>query len=221
MAEKQVDLSSSEEEVRSKPVPQQPPNELPPFHEPAVDSGYYDILVLGRPGTGKSSTVDKLLVPNTQGAAQAHSFISKDSVDFNPYGPCTYKLENDDMQRNKGQDENLSAWVLSDDPDEQANSEIRLKNIVFCRQIKGSHWEIDKIRGNNHSEKVYGSTRTCQLLVNNDSNIQVLDTPGFFLPGLFGGVKTEEASNLAIIRQIALLLDCDFVEFFTFFQLTS
>ena len=199
MAEKQVDPSSSGEEVKSKPVPpQQPQNEPPPFPGSAVDSGHHDILVLGRTGTGKSSTVDKLLVPDTQD----YRIISKDPVDFNTYRPHTYKPEKDNEHRSKVQNENLSAWVLSDDPDEQANTEVRLKNVVFSRQIEGSHRQIDQNREDKCYEKVYESSKTCQLLVNDDSNVCVLDTPGFFSPDLIGGAKTAEASNLAIIRQI-------------------
>ena len=212
MAEKQVGFSSDTEEVASKLVPQQPSNEPPPFSEP--DSDHHDILVLGRTGTGKSSTVDKLLVPNTQDTtenSQAHSFTSKHPVDFNPYRPHSYKPqrkrepENEDEHRAKVQHENLSAWVLSDDPDDQANTDVRLKNIVFCRQIEESHQQIDKNREDDCYRKVYGSSRTCQLLTNDDSNIHVLDTPGFFSPDLVGGAKTEEESNLAIIRQIVYI----------------
>ena len=56
--------------------PQHPPlpsNEPPHVADPEADTGYYDFLVLGRAGMGKSSTVDKLMVLNTKLSILEHS----------------------------------------------------------------------------------------------------------------------------------------------------
>ena len=206
-----TDHSSSDEEVRRKPevsMPHEPPNE--PIT--ASETGHFDILVIGRTGMGKSSTVDKLMVPNTQETPQAQNstmFTDKQPIDFNPGSSSSNKLKiprsgvqvqksekaktlEVDEHRANIQSNNLSAWVLSDKEDKLENDLTRLKNIVYCRELNESHEQIHTLREDKEAKKSYYATsKSCQLLINDDSNIQVLDTPGFFSENRF-----EEASNM-------------------------
>ena len=218
-----TELSSSDEEVRRKPEATMPHE---PLNEPitASETGHFDILVIGRTGVGKSSTVDKLMVPNTQEVSQAQNstmFADKQLIDFNPRASSSDKLKisgaqvrkskkakklEGDKHRANIQSGNLNAWVLSDKEDELEKTVTRLKNIVYCRSLDESHTEIDILREDDEAkETYYASSRSCQLLINEDSNIRVLDTPGFFSPELYEGASTHDASNLAIVRRIVYI----------------
>ena len=220
-----TDLSSSDEEVRRKPEAAMP-RELPNEPITASETGHFDILVIGRTGMGKSSTVDKLMVPNTEETSQAQNstvLTDKQPIDFSPRASSSDKIKipgsgaqaqkskkpkklEGDEHRTNIQSGNLSAWVLSDKEDELENTVTRLKNIVFCRDLEESHEQIDTLRKDKESQKsFYASSRSCELLINDDSNIRVLDTPGFFSPSLFEGASNEDASNLAIVRRIVYI----------------
>ena len=75
---------------------------------------YYDIMVIGKTGMGKSTTADKLLVANPNGDSYRGSQYSEPVVNGE-------QLTLD----------NLSIWILSDAPDEELRVKTRLKNLHF------------------------------------------------------------------------------------------
>ena len=243
----ECDTSDTDNEVKTKPDNTQQYSTA----EEATEY-YYDILVVGKTGMGKSSTVDKVMVPNTPVVISKQELVEIETSDLHRSNIQTLSptaAQNDrhrrgealnsrkplkktstdqkrgsgkekvgaahgenrelddslDMHRDKTQWENLTGWVLSTDQGEQANFEIRIKNIVFCRQTyeKPPHINIDELRNDDQlQESVYRSSRTCQLLTNEDSKIQILDTPGFFSADFMEGATNTKDSNLAIVRHI-------------------
>ena len=116
---------------------------------------YYDMMVIGRTGMGKSTTVDKLLVANPENheeAQHAHPEVE----------PSGERMRAD----------NFTMWLISGDVE---TAEKRLKNMIFCRSIKPSHVEI-----NESHEKSSPATNQCELLSNETTKLRILDVPGFF-----------------------------------------
>ncbi|XP_064390328.1 uncharacterized protein LOC135338203 [Halichondria panicea] len=214
------------DEVKRKPAKEQKKSPKNPPTKETTEEGYYDILLLGRAGRGKSSTADKLMVPvdlqiEKGDATQASTGPEKDKQPINPapnfdkrkiegasasnHGRLTEATDDgSDDHRVKIQYESLTGWVSSDDVEEHNKTDTRLKNIVFCRAITDQpyHEQIDKLRKDKDLAKVYESTKNSMLMTNDATMIQVLDTPGFYSPNRQGGATNEVDSNLAIVRRI-------------------
>jgi septin family protein len=95
-----------------------------------IDDGqidYYDIMVIGKAGMGKTTMADKLLVANPQCRNYQGDQYSEPEVD----GGCV----------NVG---DLSIWLLSNAPDELERVTIRLKNIVFSVSELGKSTRRDQ-----------------------------------------------------------------------------
>ena len=123
---------------------------------------YYDIMMIGKTGVGKSTTVDKLLTANIFEMSGDAADGDDDST-----GP-TY----DHISR-KITHRDLVMWMASAE-DRNTN---RLKNLLFARNLKDPHREIDRLR---EDMDLYKSTSQCELLSNESTRIRVLDIPGFF-----------------------------------------
>ena len=115
---------------------------------------YYDIMVIGRTGMGKSTTVDKLLVANPKGDEAQHA-----DPEVEPSG-----------ERMRA--DNLVMWLISGDVEA---AEKRLKNMIFCRSINPPHLEINE----SHTQSS-PKTNKCELLSNEATRLRILDVPGFF-----------------------------------------
>ena len=118
---------------------------------------YYDIMVIGRTGLGKSTTVDKLLVAKPRGENYQEAQHADPEVE-----PSGERMRAD----------NLTMWLISGDVEA---AEQRLKNMIFCRSIEPRHVEINKIH-----EKSSPATNKCELLSNEATRLRILDVPGFF-----------------------------------------
>ena len=134
---------------------------------PSVQQGihnyvdYFDIMVIGKTGMGKTTTADKLLMANPAGKeylGMPHEEPQQDEVN----GRVHYN--------------DLFLWHLSNKPGEVEKVSQRLKNLVFCRSLENPHEEINNI----HMDSCYESTEQCELLSNDSSKIRVLDVPGFY-----------------------------------------
>ena len=123
---------------------------------------YYDILILGRTGQGKTTTADKLLIANPTG------------VDYRPYKGWT----TDSSQRQIAI-EDLSAWIFSSGQSSLENLSTRMKCLVFYRSLENPHIEINEAHENN-SMFINQSTASCELFSNETTRVRVLDVPGFF-----------------------------------------
>lgn len=147
-----------------------------PFQQGVEDGqlDYYDIMVIGRTGMGKSTTVDKLLIAKLPGMAAAQQ-------------PAATELQGQDWQEavpvqspdgRKLQCSDMIMWLISDEQFEEDRVSIRLKNLVFFRSVENSHKEINKSRES--GMHIYESTTKCELLSNETTRVRILDVPGFF-----------------------------------------
>ncbi len=138
---------------------------------------YYDIMVIGKTGMGKSTTADKLLVANPDGHNYHGSQHSEPVI-----------------KREQMTLDNLSIWILSDAPDEELRVKTRLKNLHFFRSMAEPHQEINQFHAG--EQHVSGITIGCELISNESTKVRVLDVPGFFGQGDTGaheGTASEKA----------------------------
>ena len=149
---------------------------------------YYDIMVIGKTGAGKSTTVDKLLIAWLPGQQQQRQHPQQ-QPEQQPGQPQQEASETEATHKpEKGtlQCRNMTMWLISDQQIEKGA--IRLKNMVFFRDLDNSHKEIDKARKHN---TFYGVTEDCELFSNELTKLRVLDVPGFF-----GNVRDLRSDDL-------------------------
>ena len=122
---------------------------------------YYDILVIGKAGMGKSTTADKLLVANPTG----RNYEGAEYSEPKRKGDCVNV-------------EDLNMRLLAGTHDEFKRVQTRLKNIAFFRGLKDPCKEINDF----HTEEQpnSGETPDFELISNDSSRVRVLDVPGFF-----------------------------------------
>ena len=116
--------------------------------------GYYDIMILGISGQGKTTTAEKLLIANPTGVN---------------YG--LFKGKDSSM-------EDLSAWFISSDENSLERTSTRMKNLSFYRTLDNPHLEINAAHESNM--QINQGTVSCELFSNDTTKIRVLDVPGFF-----------------------------------------
>ena len=154
---------------------------------------YYDIMIIGKTGQGKSTTADKLLIANPT------------RIDYSKSQPP----EEHNEKAGTLKVEDISMWLLSED---REAAETRLKFLSFCRMQKKPHEEVNKTRKNDPRKgpAVLASTRACGVISNDTSKVRVLDVPGFFdgesVKSPTSPVKENAGSvldnNLDIMRKI-------------------
>ena len=119
---------------------------------------YYDILVIGKTGMGKSTTADKLVIANLKGAdysGEQHS----DGV----------------VKEEKMTMSDLSMWLIPGTEGEIERVTRHLKDLVMFRALEKPHQEV-----NNFYQTSNAPTNYFQLISNETTKIRVLDVPGFF-----------------------------------------
>lgn len=126
----------------------------------AID--YYDVMIIGMTGQGKSTTADKLIIANP---------MNKDYSD-SQHQVC-------DTQSEHLRVDDISMWLLSGD---REKSETRLKFLSFCRTQDKPHERVNKVRNHDPSKgpETLASTKKCEVISNDTSKVRVLDVPGFF-----------------------------------------
>lgn len=139
---------------------------------------YYDIMVIGRTGMGKSTTVDKLLIAKLPGSAEEAAMQHPDGME--PLGQDWQEEAVPALSADgrKLQHSDLIMWLISDKQFEGDRVSMRLKNLIFFRSVENSHKEINNSRESDMH--IYESTSNCELLSNETTKIRVLDVPGFF-----------------------------------------
>ena len=155
---------------------------------------YFDVMIIGHTGQGKSTTSDKLLIANREGIQYtAEVDVAKDG---------------EKMQLQCG---DLTLWMTT--PSDFVKEETRLKSLVFARTDKKPHLKIKEIRKilSQNESTSSSSTKHCEVFSNEMSRVRILDVPGFFDedsitggPGMTieNSQKNTLAYNLAIMRKI-------------------
>ena len=136
---------------------------------------YYDIMVIGKTGMGKTSTADKLLVASLDG----HNI----------------RRSEPEMPAERIKVENFSLWVLSEAEEEDIKRvTVRLKRIAHFQALDNPHQRI-----NTEGQEDGGTTLNFELISNESTKIRVLDVPGFFGDGDAGLAlaSADEKANYA------------------------
>ena len=131
--------------------------------------GYYDIMMLGMTGQGKSTTAAKLLIANPAG------------VDYESKYPSDTAEPTLDNSTGLVSKQDLSMWLISDDQERIEQAKLQVKNLIFHRSLSDPHKRVNEAYAQAYdSEKNEERTLTCELLSNETSMVRVLDVPGFF-----------------------------------------
>ena len=146
---------------------------------------YYDIMVIGKTGMGKSTTADKLLIANMDGRDYSGEQHSEPVV-----------------KEKQLTLDNLSVWLLSSAPDEELRVKTRLKNLIFFRSMAEPHKEINGFHAG--EQHVSGMTLSCELISNESTKVRVLDVPGFFGQGDTGAHEASAGEKAQCTIKVAL-----------------
>ena len=137
---------------------------------------YYDIMVIGRTGMGKSTTSDKLVIANPDGRNYREEEHSDQEI----------------VNENQVQMSDLSVWLVPDGAEDDVTR--HLKNLIMARSLDEPHTEITNI--------IYKglkiATSRCQVFSNETTKTRVLDVPGFFGEDLSGKPKQDTANQVTI-----------------------
>jgi hypothetical protein len=125
---------------------------------------YYDIMIIGNTGQGKTTTADKILIANPDG----RRYVAEYQPGKQP------ELTADEYKRQLSYSD-ITMWLAALD----AEFETHLKFLTYCRSKDMPHEEVNKAR--TASSKVFRPTiDQCTVLSNETSKLRIMDVPGFF-----------------------------------------
>ncbi len=131
---------------------------------PSIEAiGYYDIMILGLTGQGKTTTANKLLIANPSGKH------------YKKMDPSAKTIVASTIE---AQMEDLSMWLIPNDEYALERISVRLKNLVFFRILDNPHLEINAAHDSDMN--IHRKTLKCELFSNETTKVRVLDVPGFF-----------------------------------------
>lgn len=158
---------------------------------------YFDIMLVGMTGQGKSTMADKLLIANPAKIG----YVLPNSVEPN-------------VKQDRVQLEDISMWLLHEDSKNQ-DIETHLKALVYFRTKPEPHAEVNGMR--DPKNNILTGTSSCQVFSNDTTKMRILDVPGFederaFSPSsasssqpknrLYQTANSITAFNLGITRNI-------------------
>ena len=168
---------------------------------------YYNIMVIGTTGQGKSTTADKLLIANPTQHRYEGGVPQRDPV----LNEENRQLKMDDitmwlLHASNEAPEDAQHKMMEQDNLQCANT--RVKCLVYFRNKKDPHREVNRARGTEMN--IFSSTKHCEVLSNETSKVRVMDVPGFFdqtslvlrnqNPG--NSLENLQVNNLDIMRRI-------------------
>lgn len=119
---------------------------------------YFDIMLVGMTGQGKSTTAEKLLIANPHG------------------NKCDCPPKTDSLEESLTKSislENFSIWQVHTDDDIEEFTKY-LTRLVRFGSLKDPHLMVNTVRSSSDM-----ATKFCQVLSNDATNVRVLDVPGF------------------------------------------
>jgi hypothetical protein len=151
--------------------------------EDSTIGNYYDMMIIGKTGIGKSTTSDKLVMAN-HGRHDHHEAVQPNAIQPGE------RLVVDD----------LCIWSISDADGELERVWAHLENLLGFAQDPNA--SIDSYYSSDDR-----TTLRAQLISNDVTNVRVLDVPGFFGDTAYdratGDTPSDVAkSGLAIMRQV-------------------
>lgn len=132
--------------------------------------GYYDIMILGLTGQGKTTTANKLLIANPGGKLYEKIDPSAKAM----VGPLR-----------EAQMEDLHMWLIPNDTDALDRISVRLINLAFFRILEDPHLQVNAAHDSDMN--IHRKTTKCELFSNETTKVRILDVPGFF-----GATKVKE-----------------------------
>ncbi|XP_064390321.1 uncharacterized protein LOC135338196 [Halichondria panicea] len=127
--------------------------------------GYYDIMIIGRSGMGKTTTADKILIANPEGIDYQSKYPSRidEALDIDHYNQIM-KLQD------------LCMWQI---PNDLQRVDTRMKKLASYRTLidHPAHLSINEAR-----KEVNERTLKSELFSNETTKVRVLDVRGFFSP---------------------------------------
>ena len=132
---------------------------------------YYDIMVIGNTGQGKSTTSDKIIIANPSG--------EKYTLDMPVGGQANQQgMTVERNQQVKYTD--ISMWLAHGK--EKDEFESHLKFLHYCRTKEKPHEEISRVRSAlaSGANTVFKPTTECEVLSNETTEVRIMDVPGFF-----------------------------------------
>ena len=181
-------------------APQQPTRAVQVAGE-GSEINYYDLLVIGSGGRGKTTTADKLLVANPTNYDYKSEPI--------PLGGSDVVVDAENQQLKYT---DITMWLGT--PSDEF--ETHLKFLDNCRRSPAPHTQINRVRSASLDEAraVFQETTQCEVLSNERSKVRVVDVPGFFDGAslldksgteelqLLSPVEILNVNNLGIMRSI-------------------
>ena len=169
---------------------------------------YYDIMVIGNTGQGKSTTSDKIII------AKPDEIEHSDTPDQSPSANDSAGQAQVAGQTHQVKYTDISMWLAHGA--EKNEFESHLKFLDYCRTKKKPHEEINRVRSAKPEEadEVFKATTDCEVLSNESTKVRLMDVPGFFDGASVLAKKQQEAlegselmssldlDNLDIMRKI-------------------
>ena len=143
------------------------------IEEAIVD--YYDIMLIGRTGMGKSTTSDKLVIANLKNLDYRGEPHSDEAI-----------------REGKIVMSDLSIWLTSNGESGHDGTAQRLKNLVMFRGLEDPHQQVNEFYRTSSEQ-----TTNSQLISNETTGVRILDVPGFF------GQDCDRHADVAINRVTA------------------
>ena len=132
---------------------------------------YFDIMVVGNTGQGKSTTSDKIIAANPDKVKYTVSQIPTDA---------SRPPQQADGQTPRVTCTDISMWLAHGTEIDEFES--HLKFLHYCRTKDKPHEEINRVRSSlaRGANEVFKPTKDCEVLSNDTTKVRLMDVPGFF-----------------------------------------